>query len=160
MHMTDCSSDVCYSKLHSSSSPLHVSCFILFNRYAAEKKQFVGRLFPICRQESAGVGFHYRVNATGAPPARVSPSGQYPGSRTYPAKGAHPPHHRHSMVTICQADDPIASTKRRVASCMTSGHIRLGDTNSSLQDPEDPSQAQRRRGPGRKKSERAGREER
>src|SRR3546814_5666636 len=46
-------------------------------------------------------------------------------------------------VAICQADDPIASTKRRVASCMTSGHIRFGETNSSLQDPEVPPQAQR-----------------
>src|SRR3546814_19349085 len=54
------------------------------------------------------------------------------------------------MVTICQADDPIASTKRRVASCMTSGHIRFGETNSSLQDPEVPPQAQRMNGPGLK----------
>src|SRR3546814_19652070 len=49
-----------------------------------------------------------------------------------------------------QADDPIASTKRRVASCMTSGHIRFGETNSSLQDPEVPPQAQRMNGPGLK----------
>src|SRR3546814_6337991 len=53
-------------------------------------------------------------------------------------------------VAICQADDPIASTKRRVASCMTSGHIRFGETNSSLQDPEVPPQAQRMNGPGLK----------
>src|SRR3546814_1253196 len=38
--------------------------------------------------------------------------------------------------------DPIASTKRRVASCLTSGHIRFGEINSSLQDPEVPPQAQ------------------
>src|SRR3546814_9398408 len=33
---------------------------------------------------------------------------------------------------------------------MTSGHIRFGETNSSLQDPEVPPQAQRMNGPGLK----------